>query len=205
MTRFTRARWLKPPPGPAEGLGPALPWGPGTGGNRPCPVPTLDTGTQSFPLDNSAYLHLCKKVWFLECALPGASLQALCLLRIQNLPVPPPSPPAPRLWEWPPSAACHMEVSGGAQKSGLQDKVRTSEVPGGTRVGVGGRRDLLGMWGAPRSHGTTGQPCSPGHGCVVGSPGLRCAGWKAIRFPEKQRFSAALTCFAFTGVTRKES
>lgn len=125
----------------------------------------------------------------------GASLRAARLLGTQTLPVPPPSPATPRLWGRLPSA-----VSQGGEKSSLQDEVGTGEVPGGTRVRAGGRRDRPGAWGAAMAP----QAIPAGRGRAARSAVLASVALCGF-FPEKHRFSAALTCFAFTGVTRKES
>lgn len=177
----------------------------------PCMVPTLDTDTQSFPLDNSAYLHLCKNIWLLEHVLnriPG-HLPAGCVASRHPKPSCPSTVPAC------PTAlgmATFVSLSWGPRWRREVEFARQGQDQWGTWWGSGegwrkegSAQDLGSTPGAMAPQGIPDAPASPGHGCAVSSPGLRCTGWKAIRFPEKQRFSTALTCFAFTGVTRKES
>lgn len=87
----------------------------------------------------------------------------------------------------------------------MQDEVRTSGVPGGTRARDGGRRDL------PR---TCGAPLEPWHHGASLQPGARLRGrqpWPLLPCLESHAVSgkaellAALTRSAVTGVTRKES
>lgn len=147
MTRFSRACWLQSPA--RSRRGPPGPWGaqlrPAVGQRLRGPPARhrpqiLPPGSFSI----SSPLQKTFRFWNARSTgSRGASLRAARLLGAQTLPVPPPCPAALRLWGWPPSA-----FSQGGEKSSLQDEVGTGEVPGGTRVRAGRRRDRPGAWGA---------------------------------------------------------